>query len=443
MEPASLIIFVVLFALSAFFSWSEIAFMSIPSHTIDTLVKKRKFGARVLKKLKWNTERLLITILIWNNLVNVFTSAYATKISIDFAASSWRTESVAIWTATWIITLMLLLFWEIMPKTFATRYAVPISLYVSQIYYWLQIFLKPVVIAIEWIMKLFQKNKTDHLTTVTPEEIESLVELWRNQWAFDEINYKLIKNMLKFEGISVEETMTPRVKIEAFKSSITVNKAIEKALSFSHSRIPVFSNRIDDIERIVTLRELVNLKAKWHWEDKLKDLMLNKVYKIPLTQPIDAVLEAFKRQRRHIAIVMDEYGWVSWVVTLEDVIEAVFWDFLDETDREIRSIQELEDWYLMQADITIDEMLDEIGLDYLDLDINEQEFGAETLSYFITSTLERFPKKGETIVLTVNKDKWSKDDEDQKKKPDAIEITIKNATTDMIESATIKMIHNN
>ena len=105
------------------------------------------------------------------------------------------------------------------------------------------------------------------------------------------------------------------------------------------------------------------------------------------------MLETFKHKRRHIAIVMDEYGGVAGLVTLEDLIETVFGDFLDETDKEIKSIQSVQSGLLIQADTTIDEMLSEIELDYHDVDIEEIEFGSETISYFITSQLERFPIK--------------------------------------------------
>lgn len=337
---------------------------------------------------------------------------------------------------------MLLIFGEIMPKSIANRYAVPIALSVSKFYYWLQITLSPVVIIIELIMKIFQWEKKENLTTVTSEEIESLIEIGKSQWAFDEINSKLIKNMLKFEWITVEETMTPRVKIEAFESIITVDEAIQKALTFSHSRIPVYTDRIDDIEWIISLRELVNLQAKGHWKDKLSDLMLNKAFKIPLTQPIDTVLEAFKHKRKHIAIVMDEYGWVAWVVTLEDLIEAVFWDFLDESDKEIKSVQELANWYLMQADITIDDMLDELGLDFIDLWIDEKEYGWETISYYITSILERFPKTGEIINLQINKEKKSKESDESNNKADIVKIQVTNSSSETIESVMVSLIEN-
>ncbi len=322
-----------------------------------------------------------------------------------------------------------------MPKTFATRYAVPISLTVAKFYYRLQTLLKPIVIVIEMIMKIFQKNKKDQLVTVTPEEIESLVELGKRQGAFDEVNYRLIKNMLKFEEITAEEIMTPRVKIEALKSSSTIDEALQTILKFSHSRLPVYTDKIDNIEWIVTLRELIELKDKKWGKTLLKDLKLPEATKVPLTQPIDIILWRFKHSRRHIAVVMDPYGGVAGLVTLEDVIEAVFGDIHDETDKEIRTVQKLKDSYLIQAEITVDELLEVVQLDYLDLDINQKEFGGETISYFITSQLERFPKKGETLTITVKKDEKAMEEDN---KPNKLVITVHKSDSDKIESVIVK-----
>jgi len=127
------------------------------------------------------------------------------------------------------------------------------------------------------------------------------------------------------------------------------------------------------------------------------------VIKVPLTKPIHSLLELFKKMRRHIAVVIDEYGWVAWLVSLEDVVEEVFGDIQDETDNEIDPIRtDGNGSYLFQSEVRVDEMLDKFGLDFDDVGIDESEFEWETLWYFVMSYFERFPKKWDEIVLKIN-----------------------------------------
>lgn len=403
MDPVAIIIFVILFLLSAFFSGSETAFMSVPEHKVDAFVKQKKFWARELKALKSNTDRLLITILIWNNLVNTFTASYATSIAMDIAQSLWAEwSSAAIWIATWIVTILLLLFGEIFPKTLATRYADKISLTVSKVYKFLQIILFPIIRCIEKLMKALQKKHVED-QKITDEEIEAFIDMWQDDGVFESWEYEKIKNMLDFYEITCEEVMTPRVKIDALPCTMTVDEAVEELLKFSHSRILVYNKTIDHVEWVVTLRELLQVQKKWNWNTKLCDLSLWPVIKVPLTKPIHSLLELFKKMRRHIAVVIDEYGWVAWLVSLEDVVEEVFGDIQDETDNEIEPIRtDGNGSYLFQSEVRVDEMLDKFGLDFDDVWIDESEFEWETLWYFVMSYFERFPKKWDEIVLKIN-----------------------------------------
>ncbi len=403
MDPSTILIFIVLFLLSAFFSGSETAFMSIPEHKIEALVKQKKFGSKELKKLKSNNDKLLITILIWNNLINVFTASLATTIALQLSASMWVAQSTMIGVSTWVITLLLLLFWEIFPKTLAIRYSDDIALAVSKVYILLQIVLYPVVVSVDYLMRLLQKKTT--ISTVTDEEIEAFIDMWKDSWVFEKWEYEKLKNMLDFYEITCEEIMTPRVKIDALNSKITVDEAIEKMFEFSHSRILVYKEDIDHTERVVTLKELLLIQKDKKWSKTLDKMSLSSVVKVPLTQPIHSLLDLFKRTRKHLAIVIDEYGWVWWLVSLEDVVEEVFGEIHDETDKEVDPIRS--DWnggFLFQSEVRVEEMLDKFELEFEDVWLDEKEIWWEALSYFVTSHLKRFPKKWEEIILNINKD---------------------------------------
>ncbi len=405
MDPSTLLILFFLFLLSAFFSGSETALMSIPDHKIDAFIKQKKFWSRELKKLKSksNNDRLLITILIGNNLVNVFTASLATTIAIQFSSGLWVAQSTAIWISTGIVTLLLLLFGEIFPKTLAIRYSDNIALSVSKIYIFLQILLYPVVVSVDFLMKLLQRKNT--ISTVTDEEIEAFIDMWKDSWVFEKWEYEKIKNMLDFYEITCEEIMTPRIKIDALDSSITVDEAVKEMFKFSHSRILIYNEDIDHIERVVTLKELLLVQNKGMWLETLDKLSLNQVIKVPLTKPIHSLLDLFKKSRKHIAIIIDEYGWVAWLVSLEDVVEEVFGEIQDETDKEIDPIRvELDGSYLFQSEVRVEEMLANFDLEFEDVWLDEKELDWETLSYFLVSWLKRFPKRWEEIKFPIKKE---------------------------------------
>ncbi|MCK9467095.1 MAG: hemolysin family protein [Candidatus Absconditabacterales bacterium] len=402
MDPVLILIFLVLFFLSAFFSSSETAFMSIPEHKIDAFIKQKKFGAIELKKLRSNKDRLLITLLVGNNLVNVFTASLATTIALNMANALGLAQSTAIGISTGVVTLLLLLFGEIFPKTFATRYTDKISLSVSKIYVLLQIILYPIIVGIEFLMKKLQKTKTEQ--PMTDEEIEAFIDMGKELGVLEKGEHEKIKNMLDFYEITCEEVMTPRVKIDAISCDLSVNKAIEKLLKFSHTRILVYKGNVDYSERVVTLKELFKMQRKGFGEKKLYELDLSTLIKVPLTKPIHSLLDVFKKTRKHIAIVIDEYGGVAGLVSLEDVVEEVFGEIWDETDNDIEPIRADDNGsYLFQSEVRVEEVLERFDLDFDDIELEESAFSGETIGYFIMSYLERFPKKGDKIKFLIQK----------------------------------------
>lgn len=422
MDPLQILFFVFLFILSAFFSWTEIALMSLASHKIESLVRQNKFWAKALKNIKDKNDRLLITILIWNNLVNVFTASYATTISIAIAENSGLEQSLAIWISTWVVTFLLLMFGEIAPKTFATQNAEKIALIVAKPYEILMYILFPVVFIIEIIIKLFSKNSSDDV--VTNEEIEAFIDLWKSSWTLEASEHEKIKSVLEFSERSVDEIMIPRVSIEALEENTTVWEAINYALNHTHSRIPVYAGTIDNIGSIVTIRQLLEEKMKDNENKKLKDIWLSNVIKVPLNQRVDTLLETFKKSFKHMAIIIDEYGWVAGLVTLEDVIEEVFWDIKDETDKEIEEIKKVwNNTYILHPNVIINDVLALYDLDFSDVWLDEKEIWWETISYVITHDLERFPSPWESIMFNIKSDEDEKNSEDEISKVLKIKVT--------------------
>ena len=229
--------------------------------------------------------------------------------------------------------------------------------------------------------------------------------MWRDSWAIQIEDHKKIKNILDFADTDVEEIMTPRVKIEWLSANITVSEAFEFYTSHTHSRIPVYNKSIDKISHILTIRDILNQDR----DKKLKDLELSEVIRVPLNQHIDSLLKTFQKTRRHLAIVMDEYGWVAGLITLEDIVEEIFWEIRDETDKEIDEIREIwTDTLIVQSDVLFEEILEKLELEFTDISLSEEEYSWETLSYMITEKLKRFPHDWEKITFKICKSEAQK-----------------------------------
>lgn len=405
MDPLLILIFIILLCLSAFFSWSETALISITPHKINSLVKEKRFWAIALKTIRSNTDRLLITILIWNNLVNTLTASLATSIAIWIAKDSWLwiTEATAIWITTWLVTFALLIFWEILPKSVGSKSATKIWLLVAPIFNFLMKVFFPIVWIFEKIIKLFSKDIPEE--EITEEEIWSFIDMWKERWWLDEDEHEKIKSILEFDDITVEEIMTPRVKIDAISVDLTVEKAITYYLTHTHTRIPVYKWTIDNIDYFISWRDLLREIRLWNLDKKVWEIKLRRVLKVPLNQSISVLLEDLQKAHKTMSIIVDEYGWVAWLVTIEDIIEEVFWDIRDETDEEIEEfIKVWDNSVVAESYVLIEDILDEFSLELENIWLDEKEFGWETLSYIITHVLDRFPSPWEVINFDIEWD---------------------------------------
>lgn len=423
MDPFSIISFIILILLSMFFSGSETALTSIPQHKVDTFSKQHKRWAKYLRYCKRENDKVLMAILIWNNIVNIGSASLATTISIGIAERIHFNQWLIVWIATAIVTVLILIFWEIVPKTYAQQNAEKLSLKISPFYFYFTKILTPII----WCLSLLTRKvtkKSENEQEISQEEVEAFIERAMESDAVEEDTYENIKKMLNFSDITVWEAMTPRVRICAVHDNLTIDQAIEKFLTFHYTRIPVYHERIDDADRVVTLKELLNLSKKYGWDTKLSDLVLYPIHKIPSPTPIDVAMEKFKTSHKHIALVMDEYWWVDWIISLEDIIEEIFGNIQDENDVEDNPIRKVwKNSRNVSPFMRIDEFLEEIKLTFEELWLDEEEFDGETLSYLITSLLEDFPSEWEEIeipIKTINDEEiwFLKKDDDEKNIPE-------------------------
>lgn len=402
MDFFTILLFVFLLFSSAFFSASEIAIMSLPSHTIEALIKKKRIWARTLQKLKNNTDKLLITILIGSNLLNTLTASLATKIAIDIARNSGFEETLAIGISTGIITFFILTFTDIIPKSLWSKHASSIALYCA---YPLKIFaliLAPVTFLLEYMTKSF--TGVQRVPHMSDEEMESFIDLGKDNGALDDGEHERIKWILELWDITAEDIMTPRVNIIALPDTTTLENTLSFVMANNHSRIPVYSDTVDKIRGFVTLRDIVSSQPQKNPQKPLSEIHIHQVLKIPLNQPIDTLFELFQKNQKHIAVVVDEYGGVAGLITLEDIFEEVFGEIRDETDREIDAIQaQGAGSFIIDSSVMIDDILEKFDLELEHIGLDVAEFSTETVSFILTDTLERFPEVGEIIEFEIIK----------------------------------------
>jgi CBS domain containing-hemolysin-like protein len=196
--------------------------------------------------------------------------------------------------------------------------------------------------------------------------------------------------------------------MDAMNINLTIEKAITYLLSHTHTRIPVYTWTIDKIDYFVTSRDLMKEVIAWNGEKKLFELKLKEVLKVPLNQSVSMLLESLQKSYKTMAMVVDEYGWVAGLVTIEDIIEQVFWEIRDETDKESEEFIKVgENGVLVESGVLIEDVLYEFDLALENIWLDEKEFDGETVSYIITHVLNRFPKAWETIGFDVkNSHKW-------------------------------------
>ena len=325
-----IILLVVLLVLSAFFSSSETALVSISRLRVRHLIKQRKPGANTLKKLKDDPKRLLITILIGNNLVNVSASAIATLIAMELFTSNALSYAIG------IMTLLILVFGEITPKTFASYHNRRFSLFVARPIWFLSIVLYPFVVVFDgialFLMKLFgweKKNKP----LVTEAEIKTIVELGEDIGAINKTEEALIKNVFSLDDVEVEDIMTPKNKIFSLDSEKKLSEVIPLILKKPHTRIPVYRENPENIMGVINSKDILKCYANNKINVPLRKIM-KQVFFIFDKRKLDVLLKQFLSKNIHLAVVMDENHKLRGIVTLEDVLEELVGEITDEREIE-------------------------------------------------------------------------------------------------------------
>ena len=387
--PDQSIILFIFLCLSAFFSSVETAFISISDIRIQHLIEQNRRGILRVKKLKDNNQRLLITILIGNNLVNITASSIATSIAIQIFQSN------AIGIAVGIMTILILIFGEIVPKNIAMAKNEPIAIFSAPLLQTLQYALFPAIKILEiftaLLSKPFAQDHTDPI--ITEAEIKSVVSLGEEVGEVEEDERIMIHNIFRFSDLRADEIMIDRTHMFSIDSETVVEKVASEIVTQGYSRIPVYKKQPDNIIGILYSKDILAAILKGQNKVTVKEIIRPAMF-IPESMLLDDLLTEFQKEKVHIALVTDEHGGISGLVTIEDLLEEIVGEIYDETDSEeimIRKITEYKS--VVKGETEIEEVNRE-----LQLNLSEKE-DYETISGFILSKLRYIPAAGEELKI--------------------------------------------
>lgn len=390
MDPASLqiLILVILIGLSAFFSMSETALTSISKIRLRAMVDENVKNAKLIQSVLEEPGKLLSAILIGNNIVNIGASSLATAIMVD------KYGSKAVGIATGILTIVVLIFGEITPKTFATQNAEKVSLLVIKIIKLCMIIFTPFIwclnIVTGFILKLLGVKQDEKTPTITESELLTMVNVSHEEGVLEIDEREMINNVVYFANIDAADVMVPRPDIVAINVNATYEELTNLFKTETFSRLPVFEDTIDNIIGIISFKDLLFIDSSKPFN--IKDYMRDPLF----TYESKCVKELFSEMRINriaMAIVLDEYGSTSGIITLEDMLEEIVGDLADEYDEhdeEIKHIKENE--YIILGVTKIEDVNDTLSTNF-----KSEDF--DSIGGFIVENFGKFPDENEHITI--------------------------------------------
>ena len=391
MDPSSwqIILLVILVILSGFFSSAETAFTAANRLKLRHMAEEGSKSAKRALRLIENPSKLISALLIGNNIVNIFASSLATLVAIDLYGIS------ATGIATSILTIVIIIFGEITPKSFATQHAEKVSMMFSKPVGILMTLLTPFVIIFysisSWIIRLFGGDISQSHPLVTEEELKTMVDVGSEEGVFEQEEKEMLHNIFDFGDLQVRDIMVQRVDITALDVDATYEEVLEIVKDEQFSRFPVYREDIDDIIGILNVKDLLFLTEGEKQSFKLENYIREPYFAYEFKRITDLFKE-LKKTRTHISIILDEYGGTVGIVTIEDLLEEIVGEIDDEYDddkeTDIETIRKNE--YMVSGSYRLDELNDLIGTD-----IESEEF--DSIGGYLIGILGTFPASGEVI----------------------------------------------
>ncbi len=382
----------VLLICSAFISGSEVALFSLSQKDIDDLKETDYNKGNLISNLLDRPKKLLATILVANNFINIAIVIIFTSFSEELFGSI-ASPIVRFVLEVVVVTFLILLFGEVLPKIYANRNNISFSKLVAIPLLILDKIFSPLTIPMRNITLYIEKKFSVQKTNFSIDQLSQALEL-TNQEETTQEEQKILEGIVTFGNTDVRQVMSPRIDIFALDFEETFGEIMPKIIEKGYSRIPVYKENIDQIEGVLFIKDLIphiDEKKDFNWQQLIREPFF-----VPENKKLDNLLKEFQGMKNHLAIVVDEYGGTSGLISLEDILEEIVGDISDEFDDEDLIYSQIDDKnFVFEGKIGLKDF-------YRIVDVNEEEFEnakgeAETLAGFILEISGNFPKKNQKI----------------------------------------------
>lgn len=409
------IILLVLLCLSAFFSSAETAFTTVNRIRIHSLAENGNKRATIVEKIVDNSAKMLSAVLIGNNIVNISASSLATILAQRMFGN------YAVTIATGILTIFVLIFGEIMPKTIATLSAEKLTLIYSPIIYGIMWLFTPVIIIVnklsEFLLFLLHIDPSKRGSGITETELRTLVDVSHKEGIIETDERKMINNVFDFGDATAKDAMIPRIDMAMADINSSYEDLIELFQRERYTRIPIYEGTTDNVIGIINMKDLLlyDKRVDFHVKD-----FLRKAYYTYESKKLSELMREMKKTSVNIIIVLDEYGVTVGLITIEDLLEEIVGDIRDEydIDEEDEFKQLSENEYLIEGQMKIDDLNDRLGFH-----LSSENY--DSVGGLIIENLDRIPAAGDSILL------------------DNIRLTVQKLDNKRIDRILVKIISDN
>ena len=376
-----IILIIVAMIFSALFSSCETAFSSVNKIRLKNYAAQGDKRAEKALKIANSFEDALTTVLVGNNIVNITMASVSTVLFTTLFGSG------AVGISTAVTTVLVLIFGEILPKSYAKENAERLSLFFAGPLSFLIILFKPIIFIFNKLASILKNGKVE--PSVTEDELKYIIEEIEEQGVLEEQEGDLVRSALDFDEITVNEILIPRVKVIGVEKNASIDEIKSLFIDEMYSRLPVYDKSLDNIIGMITNKRFFKMLAQG--ENDITEIIQDVAHFSDL-KLISEALRDMQRSKTHLAVVLDQYGGTKGIVTLEDIIEELVGEIYDENDEVITSIVKIsENEYEVSGDLSISDMLDQLGLDE---DMIESTY--TSVGGWVTELLEHIPEQNET-----------------------------------------------
>ena len=389
-STVQVILLIVFLILSGVFSASETALMSLNKIKLRKLEEENVKGVEILSKIMEDPSKLLSTILVANNVVNIGASSIATALFMDLIGAS------GVPLATLVMTVLVLIFGEITPKSISNNNPEKVALVVSKLIYVIMKILSPVVSILDMIRKILFKllgiKENNDQPLITEEDLLTYVNVGHEEGVIEVEEKEIIKNVFTFGDLQAKHAMVNRMDIVAVDKNITYDELMKVFEREKFTRMPVYEDNVDSIVGIINIKSIAFLDNESKKSFNITDYMINPFFTYEF-KSISELLGELKLEKNQMAIVLDEYGGTAGILTVENLVEEIVGDISDEFDNEEIEILNVNDSeYIIKGYTSLIDVNEQVGL-------NLESEEVDSIAGYIIEKLKGFPEQGEEVEI--------------------------------------------